>query len=107
LGEEKAKHLIWDAKALTAFESLQLGLVNEIAQGDINQAMEQKVQQWIQSPVQAMIKTKMILGEKNRPQLLKVLELEKFAQYRMIQTEDFQESSQALHENRKPNYIGK
>jgi 2-(1,2-epoxy-1,2-dihydrophenyl)acetyl-CoA isomerase len=107
LGEDKAKHLIWNAKTLTALESLQLGLINEISQGDIQQAMDHKVHRWIQSPVQAMIKTKMILGEKNRPQLLKVLELEKFAQYRMIQTEDFQESCQALHENRRPNYIGK
>ena len=107
LGEDKAKHLIWNAKTLTALESLQLGLINEITQGDIQQAMDQKVHQWIQSPVQAMIKTKMILGEKNRPQLLKVLELEKFAQYRMHQTEDFQEGCQALHENPEPNFIGK
>jgi 2-(1,2-epoxy-1,2-dihydrophenyl)acetyl-CoA isomerase len=107
LGEDRAKHLIWDTKTLTASESLQLGLINEMTQGELEMAIDQKVKQWTRSPIQAMIKTKKILGEKNRPNLLKVLELEKFAQYRMIQTEDYQEFCQALSENRKPNYIGK
>ena len=91
LGEDRAKHLIWEAKTWTAKEALQNHLINEIAQGELNQAIEEKVNQWLDSPIQAMIKTKKILGEKNRPHSLKMLELEKFAQYRMLQTEENQD----------------
>ncbi|WP_428909397.1 enoyl-CoA hydratase-related protein [Niallia sp. Krafla_26] len=107
LGEDRARHLIWESKTLSAQEAKALNLVNEIAKGDLNEAIDNKVKQWGRSPILAMIKTKKILGEKNRPYLLKMLELEKFALYRMMQTEDYQECCQAFKENRKPTYLGK
>jgi len=107
LGEDRAKHLIWDGKIIGADEAIQLYLINEITEGDLQLAIEDKVHQWLHSPIQAMIKSKKILAEKNRPYLLKMLELEKFAQYKMRQTEDHRECCQALKEQRKPNIVGK
>ncbi|MDP4169175.1 MAG: enoyl-CoA hydratase, partial [Bacillota bacterium] len=49
----------------------------------------------------------MILAEKNRPQLLKMLELEKHGQFKMRQTQDHREGIQAFVEKRKPRFIGK
>lgn len=107
LGEDRARHLIWETRTLSATEAKELYLINEIAQGDLQEAIYQKVALWLRSHILAMIKTKKILGEKNRPHLLKMLELEKFALYQMMKTQDYQECCQALKENRAPNYVGK
>lgn len=106
LGEDRAKHLIWAGKTMFAQEAIQHNLINEIAEGSVQRAVEEKVYQWLHSPIQAMIKSKKILAEKNRPQLLKMLELEKFAQYKMRQTKDHLECCEAIMEKRKPHFIG-
>jgi enoyl-CoA hydratase/carnithine racemase len=54
-----------------------------------------------------MIKTKKILAEKNRPQLLKFLELEKHGQQKMRETKDHREGIKAFIEKRSANFIGK
>jgi 2-(1,2-epoxy-1,2-dihydrophenyl)acetyl-CoA isomerase len=107
LGEPKAKQLIWEGKTLSANEALGLGLVDEVPTGDFTEAIEEKLQEWLNKPVQAMIKTKKILAEKNRPSLLKILELEKYGQFKMRQTEDHQEGINAFLEKRKPQFKGK
>jgi enoyl-CoA hydratase/carnithine racemase len=106
LGEDKAKHLIWEGKQLQAEAALKIGLVHEVAE-NLDDALNAKLQGWLNRPVQAMIKTKKILAEKNRPHLLKILELEKFGQQKMRQTADHREGVQAFIEKRKPNYTGK
>jgi 2-(1,2-epoxy-1,2-dihydrophenyl)acetyl-CoA isomerase len=107
LGETRAKQLIWEGKTLSANEALTLGLVDEVPTGDFTEAVEAKIQVWLNKPVQAMIKTKKILAEKNRPSLLKILELEKYGQFKMRQTEDHQEGINAFLEKRKPQFKGK
>ncbi|MET3317310.1 UNVERIFIED_ORG: enoyl-CoA hydratase/carnithine racemase [Peribacillus simplex] len=107
LGEVGAKELIWEGRVLTALEAKEKGLIHEIADGTLEQAVERKVQGWLKSPVQAMIKTKKILSEKNRPLLIKMLEIEKAAQFKMRQTADHQEGIKAFVEKRRPNFIGK
>jgi 2-(1,2-epoxy-1,2-dihydrophenyl)acetyl-CoA isomerase len=107
LGETKAKQVIWEGKTLTAAEAFGMGLIDEVPEGDFNNAVEAKVQQWLGKPVQAMIKTKKILAEKNRPALLKILELEKYGQFKMRQTEDHQEGINAFLEKRKPDFRGR
>lgn len=98
LGEDRTKHLIWENRTLSAEEAVAWNVVNEIAKMDLEQTAEQKIQHWLSRPVQAMIKTKKLLAEKNRPSLLKMLELEKFAQYKLRQTEDFHACCQAVQE---------
>lgn len=107
LGETKAKQVIWEGKTLSAAEALNLKLIDEVPEGDFHGAVEAKVQEWLGKPIQAMIRTKKILAEKNRPALLKILELEKYGQYKMRQTEDHQEGIQAFLEKRKPVFRGK
>ncbi|PLR77998.1 enoyl-CoA hydratase [Bacillus sp. V3-13] len=107
LGETRAKQLIWDGKIMSADEALQLGLIQEIADGEIGDALKEKLNDWLNRPIQAMVKTKKIMAERNRPHLLKTLELEKHGQYKVRQTRDHQEGIQAFLEKRQPKFIGK
>jgi 2-(1,2-epoxy-1,2-dihydrophenyl)acetyl-CoA isomerase len=107
LGETMAKQVIWDGKMLSAGEAYKMGLIQEVAEGSLQETLEERVQDWLSRPVQAMIKTKKIMAEKNRPQLLKVLELEKYGQQKMRETLDHQEGIRAFLEKRKPKFIGK
>lgn len=107
LGETKAKQVIWDGKLMGAEEAFKLGLIQEVAEGELQETLATRISDWLSRPVQAMIKTKKILAEKNRPQLLKILELEKYGQQKMRETVDHQEGIQAFIEKRRPNYIGK
>jgi enoyl-CoA hydratase/carnithine racemase len=107
LGETRAKQVIWDGKMMGAEEALKLGLIQEIASDGLQETLDARLSDWLSRPVQAMIKTKKILAEKNRPQLLKILELEKYGQQKMRETVDHHEGIQAFMEKRKPNFIGK
>jgi 2-(1,2-epoxy-1,2-dihydrophenyl)acetyl-CoA isomerase len=107
LGETKAKQVIWDGKMMNANEAFQLGLIQEVADGCLQETLDARITDWLSRPVQAMIKTKKILAEKNRPQLLKILELEKHGQCKMRETIDHQEGIKAFLEKRTPNFIGK
>lgn len=107
IGEVKAKELIWEGKVMSAAEAKQRDLVNEVVEGNLEEAVQTKVSEWLQSPVKAMIRTKKILAERNRPCLLKMLELEKHGQSKMRKTEDHLEGIKAFVEKRKPNFVGK
>ncbi|PLT33774.1 enoyl-CoA hydratase [Bacillus sp. V5-8f] len=107
LGEVQAKELIWEGKVMRAPEALEKGLIHEVASETLDKSIQTKLEKWLSSPIQAMIKTKKILGEKNRPLLLKMLELEKNAQMKMRKTNDHQEGIRAFVEKRKPNFTGR
>lgn len=107
LGEMKTKQLIWEGKVSGAEEVLALGLIQEVTEGSLQAALDARIADWLQRPVQAMIRTKKILAEKNRPQLLKILELEKFGQLKMRETFDHKEGIHAFFEKRRPNFIGR
>ena len=108
VGEAKAKKLIWNGEIMTADGAQALGIIDEVAvDGNLASSLENKLQNWSMQPIQAMIKSKKIFAENNRPQLLKSLELEKFAQVKMLETEDHKEGIQAFLEKRQPQFIGK
>lgn len=106
IGEEKAKELIWEGKVLTAQEAYTKELINEVIEEDFDEAVEAKVEEWLQKPIKAMIRTKKILVEKNRATLIKMLELEKHGQSKMRKTEDHKEGIKAFIEKRKPEFKG-
>jgi 2-(1,2-epoxy-1,2-dihydrophenyl)acetyl-CoA isomerase len=107
LGETKAKQVIWDGKMMGPDEALELGLIQEVAGGVLQETVDERIADWLRRPVQAMIKTKKILADMNRPQLLKILELEKQSQQKMRETIDHKEGIKAFIEKRQPNFIGK
>ncbi|MEH7180797.1 enoyl-CoA hydratase [Neobacillus vireti] len=107
LGEIKAKQVIWEGKMMNAQEALEMGLIQEVAAGDLQDVLEARLSEWLSRPVQAMIKTKKILADMNRPQLLKLLELEKHGQLNMRRTFDHQEGMRAFIEKRPAKFIGK
>ncbi|WP_147533106.1 enoyl-CoA hydratase [Bacillus marasmi] len=107
VGEAKAKQIVWKGETMSADEALELGLINEIVDGELSTALQNKVDEWLGQPLQAMIKSKKIFAEINRPQLLKVLELEKIAQVKMWDTEDHKEGIRAFLEKRQPKFTGK
>ena len=107
IGETKAKQLIWNGKMMDAEEAHTLGLIEEVATGKLQDTLDARIADWLSRPVQAMIKTKKILADMNRPYLLKILELEKHSQQKMRETIDHQEGIRAFIEKRKPRFIGK
>jgi enoyl-CoA hydratase/carnithine racemase len=107
VGESKAKQIIWKGEKMSANEAQRFGIINEVVENNIHIALEAKVEEWLNEPIQAMIKTKKIFAENNRPQLLKVLELEKNAQIKMRETIDHKEGISAFIKKRKPKFIGR
>lgn len=106
IGEYKAKKLIWEGEMLSAQKAYELELIDEVS-SNYKESLQAKINEWLAKPIKAMIKTKKIYTERNRQELLKVLELEKQGQYQMRLTEDHLEGIAAFKEKRKPIFKGK
>lgn len=106
VGESLAKQIIWEGQRMNAHEALGLGIIDEAVESDFQQAVKQKAEEWLQKPVRAMIETKNILCERNKPALLQVLQLEKEGQSKMRATKDHQEGIAAFLQKRSPVYGG-
>ncbi|MBM7586415.1 enoyl-CoA hydratase/carnithine racemase [Bacillus pakistanensis] len=108
LGVAQAKKLIWNGSIVNGQKALKLSLVDEAAvTGKLKQSIDHYVQQCLQKPIVAMVKTKEIYLKMTRPKLEVILEEEKHAQWLMRQTEDHKEGIQAFVEKRKPVFTGK
>lgn len=107
VGEAKAKQIIWKGKTMSAEEAKEIGIINEVVEKELHTALDKKLDEWLHEPIQTMIKTKKIYAENNRPQLLKLLELEKHGQLKMRETMDHREGIKAFLQKRPPNFIGK
>ena len=105
IGQEKAKKLIWEGKVLSGEEAKGLEII-DVVTDELHGELEALLQVWRAKPLLAMIKTKKIYTELNRPKFLKSLELEKAAQWKMRQTKDHSEGIRAFVEKRKPEFHG-
>ncbi|WP_050182585.1 enoyl-CoA hydratase [Domibacillus robiginosus] len=103
LGAVRAKKVIWDGKAMSGSEAAEIGLADRsVTPGTIREEVQYLIKELQQKPVQAMIKTKKIMADMSRPQLIKTLELEKQGQLKMRKSSDHQEGVRAFLEKRKP-----
>lgn len=107
IGVNAAKKIIWTGEVNSATTALEIGLIDEIAEGKLDDAVANKVAEWLNKPVLAMIKTKQILAEATRNQLNNIFEQEKVGQAKMRQTADHQEGIKAFIEKRAPNFQGR
>jgi 2-(1,2-epoxy-1,2-dihydrophenyl)acetyl-CoA isomerase len=108
LGTVQAKKLIWNGRILEGQEALKMGLMDELtAPGKLEHSIDQYVQQCLQKPIAAMVKTKEVYLKVTRPRLEMMLEEEKQAQWLMRQTEDHKEGIKAFVEKRKPVFTGR
>lgn len=106
VGESLAKQIIWEGQRMNAHEALGLGMIDEAVEHDFPQAVKQRAEEWLQKPVRAMIETKHILCERNKPALLRILQMEKEGQSKMRATKDHQEGIAAFLQKRSPIYRG-
>ncbi|MGD6818019.1 enoyl-CoA hydratase [Metabacillus sp. 84] len=106
LGETKAKHMIWEGRRLSSEEALQAGLIDQMAAGDMRSAVEEKVSEWLEKPVAAMIETKRIFTSRSAGNLEAILSLETSSQYKMRQTGDHKEGISSFLEKRQPQFTG-
>ncbi|MGG3449503.1 MULTISPECIES: enoyl-CoA hydratase [Bacillaceae] len=103
IGPIKTKKVIWDGKVMSGTEAAEMGLADRaVASGTIKEEVAYLINELHQKPLQAMIKTKKIIADLNRPQLLKTLELEKHGQLKMRESDDHHEGLRAFLEKRKP-----
>ncbi|QFT88249.1 1,2-epoxyphenylacetyl-CoA isomerase [Bacillus sp. THAF10] len=106
LGEAKAKQLIWEGKSLAAEDAHHLGLIDAVVGDNLEEEVTQRAATILQSPLGAMLETKMIYAKRALPQLQQVMELEKNAQRRMRQSKDHKEGIRAFLEKRRPQFTG-
>ena len=105
IGIHHAKQIIWEGRTIGAEEGYEIGLIDQITDA-VSESVSDYLEEWKKKPILAMIKTKKIYAELNREELLKTLELEKYAQWAMRQTLDHQEGIKSFIEKRKPVFRG-
>ncbi len=106
LGEVKAKQVIWEGKRMTAEEAKQIGLVDDVVNGDLQVYLTNRLNLLLSSPLKAMIETKLLYAEYYRSELEHILDRETIGQKNMRQTKDHAEGIKAFLEKRAPNYQG-
>ncbi|WP_338780837.1 enoyl-CoA hydratase [Metabacillus sp. FJAT-52054] len=107
LGETKAKQMIWEGRRLSAEGAMQAGLIDQMVAGDMKAAVEEKISEWLEKPVAAMIETKRIYTSRRAADLETILSLETSSQYKMRQTKDHKEGISSFLEKRQPQFSGK
>lgn len=107
IGEHRAKQVIWEGKTMPSSEALQLGIVDEIYEGDFEVQSAQIKTKLEARPLQAMIASKTIFCKQDLPLLIDTLNLETMNQLEMRNTDDHREGVTAFLEKRAPQFSGK
>lgn len=107
LGDIKAMQVIWEGKIYSPYEALEIGLIDEVTEASVIEAAYSKANEWLQKPIEAMIKSKKIISDSSRQHLLEILRMEKIGQMKMRETIDHQEGINAFLEKRTPVFTGR
>ncbi|MEC1722359.1 enoyl-CoA hydratase [Schinkia azotoformans] len=107
LGDHKAMQVIWEGKIYYPYEAHRIGLIDEVSEIPAIDAAYSKANEWLQKPIEAMIKSKKIISDSSRHYLLEILRMEKIGQMRMRETVDHQEGINAFLEKRTPVFTGR
>jgi enoyl-CoA hydratase/carnithine racemase len=107
LGEHMAKQVIWEGETMSADAALQLGIVDEIYDGNFEEQFALMKKKMEARPILAMIASKTIFNIQELPLLIDTLNLETINQLEMRNTDDHREGVAAFLEKRIPQFSGK
>lgn len=106
LGVHQAKHIIWNGEVLSGAEAKGMGIIDEVI-ADVEQAVQQKLEEWRKKPVLAMKETKQLYIQQTVSELQHILKVETKGQAKMRATKDHHEGIQAFLEKRNPAFAGR
>jgi len=106
-GVQAAKQFIWNMEQVTGKEAKKMGLIDQDVQGDVMVAAENLAAKLNQSPLEAMLATKLTYHEERQSQLEYYLKKERENQWKLGQTRDHEEGVSAFLEKRKAEFIGR
>ncbi|WP_100011394.1 enoyl-CoA hydratase [Lentibacillus sediminis] len=106
VGTVKAKQFIWEGTKVGGMEAKNIGIADIVAERPALEEAEKIGQKLLRSPLQAILKTKMLYHTGRQAELQATLEAEQANQWELRNTADHQEGVQAFLEKRKPVFRG-
>lgn len=106
IGTHRAKQFIWSMEQIEGLKAKELGIVDIVTEEDAKTEAKLLAFKILQSPLKAIIQTKLVFHESQKDDLIEYLRKEKIGQLKLAKTKDHLEGIQAFLEKRKPTFFG-